>query len=115
MDAVRAALRDYTRLDALATNPLQSARLFRNERDPAARARALQHLLRQAAETLETNPRDQKLFRVIRYTYLEPLATQEPVAERLDLPFSTYRHQLGRGIARIAAWLWLRERAQRRD
>ena len=83
----------------------------KNERDPAARARALQQLLRQAAGTLETNPRDQKLFRVVRHTYLEPLATQELVAERLDLPFSTYRYQLGRAIARIAAWLWLRERA----
>ena len=115
MDAVRSALRDYTRPDALAANPIQSARLFRSEHDPAARARALRQLLRQAAGTLEMNPRDQKLFRVIQYTYLEPLATQEAVAERLDLPFSTYRHQLGRGIARIGAWLWLRERAQRRD
>ena len=76
--------------------------------------RALQQLLREAAETLESNPRDQKLSRVIRHTYLEPLATQELVAERLDLPFSTYRHQLGRAVARIGAWLWLRERAQRR-
>jgi crotonobetainyl-CoA:carnitine CoA-transferase CaiB-like acyl-CoA transferase len=42
MGAVRAALRDYTRLDALATNPLQSAHLLRNERDPAARGRVLQ-------------------------------------------------------------------------
>jgi hypothetical protein len=114
-EAVRAALRDYTSPDRLAANPLTSTRLVGNEPDADAPGRALQRLLRQAAETLDANPRDRKLFRVVRYTYLEPLATQELVAERLDLPFSTYRHQLGRAITRIAAWLRLRERARRRD
>jgi hypothetical protein len=112
--AVRTALRDYTRPDALAENPLRFACLIREDSEPEGPGRALQQVLRQAAETLNAHPRDLKLFRVIRHTYLEPLPTQELVAERLDLPWSTYRHQLGRAIDRIAGWLWLRERAQRR-
>lgn len=30
-------------------------------------------------------------------------------AERLGLPFSTYRYQLAQGLERLAAWLWQRE------
>ena len=111
LGAVRSALRDYTRPDALADNPLRFSRLLRGEADPRARIRALQQLLREAAETLDNSPRDQKLSRVIRHTYFEPLATQELAAERLNLPFSTYRHHLRRAIERIGGWLWLRETA----
>ncbi len=114
LHAVRAALRDYSRPDALAENPLRFSRLLQNEADPEGRVRVLQQWLREAADTLSMNPRDQKLYHVIRHTYFEPLATQELVAERLNLPFSTYRHQLGRAIQRIGAWLWVREGAQRR-
>lgn len=107
--AVRGALRDYTRPDALADGPLRLARL--SQRAPAERAIALQGLLREAAEALRANPRDMKLYRAVWHTYFEPLATQEAVAERLGLPFSTYRHHLGRAIERIGTWLWNRERA----
>jgi hypothetical protein len=36
------------------------------------------------------------------------LASQEKVAERLGLPFSTYRYQLAKGIERVAEMLWQR-------
>lgn len=35
--------------------------------------------------------------------------SQELVAERLDLPFSTYRRHLAAGLERVVAWLWERE------
>ena len=69
----------------------------------------LQALLREAAEALRANPRDEKLYRALRRTYLEPAATQELAAELLGLPFSTYRYHLTTGIARVTAWLWRRE------
>jgi len=37
------------------------------------------------------------------------MATQEHVAELLDLPFSTYRRHLKAGVARVADALWSRE------
>jgi hypothetical protein len=109
--AVRQALRDYTRPAALADGPLRSSRLLRGARDAQARAAALQGLLCAAAEELQTHPRDLKLHRALWLTYFEPLPTQELAAERLGLPFSTYRHHLTRGIERIARSLWQRERA----
>jgi hypothetical protein len=69
----------------------------------------LRSVLREAAEALRGNPRDEKLYRAVHRTYLEPAATQELAAARLELPFSTYRAHLTGGIDRIADWLWRRE------
>ena len=107
--AVRQALRDYTRPGALAANPLLRSRLLVERADPEDGPEGLQALLLEAAETLRSNPKDEKLYRVLRHTYLQPLPTQEAAAELLDLPFSTYRYQLGKGLARVTDWLWQRE------
>ncbi|MGN9913678.1 hypothetical protein ACTMTJ_39715 [Phytohabitans sp. LJ34] len=101
--AVRRALRDYTRDDALAANPLSRSRVA------VEASGGLRAVLRDAADALRANPRDEKLFRAVHRTYLEPAATQELAAARLELPFSTYRAHLTSGIERIAEWLWRRE------
>jgi hypothetical protein len=103
--AVRQALRDYTRPDRLAANPLCRTRLL-----PSAdqTPEALQATLRQAVDSLNHNPKDAKLYRALWHTYFEPEATQEKTAERLDLPFNTYRYHLAAGLDRLIAWLWYR-------
>ena len=58
---------------------------------------------------MQANPRDERLYRAIHATYLAPVGTQERAAERLGLPFSTYRYHLTTGIERVTAWLWQRE------
>lgn len=108
-EAVRQALRDYTRPDALATNPLLRSRLLVKEADSDPTPATLQALLLEAAAILRSNPKDEKLYRAIWRTYLEPAPTQELAAERLNLPFSTYRYHLTNGIERITEWLWQRE------
>ena len=109
--AVRQALRDYTRPEALADNPLLRSRLVVERAGAGQPVEALRALLREAAETLRANPRDERFYRAVHRTYLEPAPTQEAAAERLGLPFSTYRAHLGGGIARVVAWLWRRELA----
>ena len=108
-EAVRQALRDYTRPDRLATNALLRTRLVGETGKQDAAPATLQVLLREAAATLTANPRDAKFHRAVWHTYLEPAPTQELAAELLDLPFNTYRYHLARGIERIADWLWRRE------
>ena len=108
-EAVRRALRDYQRPAALTANPLLRSRLARTKAVGAPTPDALQALIRDAVESLKGNPRDEKLYRAVRRTYLEPAATQELAAESLGLPFGTYRSQLSAGLARITEWLWLRE------
>jgi hypothetical protein len=44
-------------------------------------------------------------------TFLRGVPTQEAVAHRLGLPFSTYRRHLGRGIKLLCEELWRRELA----
>ncbi len=108
-EAVRRALRDYNRPDALAGNPLLRSRVLRDVAGPNPGPDALRSLLRASAETLTASPREEKFYRALHRTYFQPAPTQESAAELLGLPFNTYRYHLGKGIERVAAWLWQRE------
>ena len=109
-EAVRDLLKNLTRPDALEGNPLLRSRLaFEAAGDEPPIPSTLVHLVREAAESLRGNPRDEKLYRAVYRTYLEPAAAQELAAEALGLPFSTYRYHLSGGVKRIADWLWERE------
>ena len=112
-EAVRAALRDFTQPDLLATNPLIQSRLALDQAGHSADARqrlaALQAHLKAAADELQASPRDAKLYRAVYHTYLQPAPTQEQAAELLDIPFSTYRRHLKSGLQRITKILWQQE------
>lgn len=107
--AVRAALRDLHRPEALATSPLLRSRVVRDQVADQPPAIALQQLLRVGILTLLDRPKEAKFARALQATFLAPATTQEAAAERLGLPFTTYRYQLAQGIERLAAWLWQRE------
>jgi NACHT domain-containing protein len=108
-DAVRTALRELHRRDALATNPLVRTRVVRERGAELAPADALRELLHEAVDALRAEPRGEKPARALDCTYLRPAPTQEAAAELLDLPFSTYRGHLTRGLERVVDWLWHRE------
>jgi hypothetical protein len=112
-EAVRSALRHFTRLSELHDNPLVRSRLVLDATGPEApiadRAAALQSLLRAAVEQLQASPKQTKLYRALYHTYLQPAATQELVAELLDVPFSSYRRHLKTGIDEVVDLLWRRE------
>ena len=54
-------------------------------------------------------PRDAKFWRALELTYFRPAGSQELAAERLALPFGTYRYQLATGIERVVQTLWTQE------
>ncbi|MEV6041805.1 ATP-binding protein [Nonomuraea sp. NPDC052116] len=107
-EAVRKALRQLSRLDALAASPLARTRLIA-ERAGQNPATALGDLLRQAIDDLSEDPRSVKFHRALSVTFLRGTPTQELAAERLGLPFTTYRRHLTAGIERVCADLWHRE------
>jgi hypothetical protein len=111
--AVRQALRNFGRLDALARNPLAQTLVVTSVAGDGSPARALQRLLRDAVSALASSPRDLKFHRALWHTYIEPAPTQELAAELLDLPFNTYRYHLARGIERVSDWLRQREEMAR--
>jgi hypothetical protein len=103
-DAVRDALKGYARPHRLAESPLLSARLVREQDgDPVE---VLRTLLSDAADELNQGVRDRPYFRALDATYLRPAPTQALAAERLGVPFSTYRRHLGRGVDHVVDALW---------
>ena len=114
--AVRDALRHYTRADLLLRSPLLETRIATGRGSKATDVAQLQQLLSDAAGTIFVNERDQRLHRVLELTYFRPAPKQEAVAERLGLPFSTYRRYLTTGVERLTEWLWHQEqKALERD
>jgi hypothetical protein len=107
-DAIRAALRSWRRPDLLATNPLTASRLVTRstEADPVE---ALRAALKTALYQLGQDARQGKGHRAVLATYLSGAPTQEAAAERLGLPFSTYRRHLAQGLAALHSLLWWQE------
>jgi DNA-directed RNA polymerase specialized sigma24 family protein len=102
--AVRAALRGWPRL---AGNPLLRSRLVAGDGlGPEAAEEVLRGLIRRAVEAVGDDPREAKFSRAVTATYLERRTSQEAAAERLALPFSTYRRHLHRGLQRVCDHLW---------
>jgi hypothetical protein len=106
--AVRDALRNIGRVGTLGTSPLLA---IREVRERGGSPEALRRVLTEAAEVMREHPRDIKQYRAVDRTYPRPAPTQELAAELLNLPFTTYRRHLTRGVARIAEALWQRENA----
>jgi hypothetical protein len=104
LGTLKGALRDFHRPDLLVRNPLLRHG-FANL-GASAGPQELQALLSETASALFSNPRDEKLHRVIELTYFQPTPKQEAVAERLSLSFSTYRRYLTTARDRLACWLW---------
>jgi hypothetical protein len=101
--AVRHALRALQRPAELAMNPLARSRLI------VEHGAALQDVLIQAIEALRKERGGEKHHRAVAATYLRGMPTQEAVAARLGLPFSTYRRHLAGGVERICDALWRQE------
>ncbi|MEU9383032.1 AAA family ATPase [Streptomyces sp. NPDC048279] len=98
--AVRDALRALRRPEALACNPLNHSRLV------VETSHSLGNLLTQAIEALLEERGGNKWHRAIVTTYVRAALTQEAAAERLGLPFSTYRRHLNAGMERVSDILW---------
>ncbi len=112
-DAVQDALRNYTRAGTLRGNPLLRSRLVVErsgaQASEAEREAALQALLKETLESLQSSPREAKLYRALYHTFVKPEPTQERAAEVMDIPFSTYRRHLKAGVTRVVQLLWQRE------
>ncbi|MFJ4634019.1 ATP-binding protein [Streptomyces sp. NPDC088847] len=100
--AVRAALRDQGREDLLDANPLCASRLTSD-------GKSLRALLAEAVAALADDRRGAKRHDAVHTTYFLRMPNQEAAAQRLGLPFSTYRRHLTAGVALVCERLWDRE------
>jgi hypothetical protein len=109
--AVREALRNLHHPEALQSNPLLFSRTVTVEAeygnsDPVE---SLKRLLTETVGALLEEPRGAKLHRAVSTTFLERPRTQEAAAQRLGLPYSTYRRHLMQGVERVCELLRRRE------
>jgi hypothetical protein len=106
--AVRNTLRSWRRPDVLGDSRMAHSRMVAEAGgdDPVA---ALRRIFSAALDTLGDDPRQAKFHRVLTATFLDGAPTQEAAAERLGLPFSTYRRHLARGLSGLSALLWKAE------
>ena len=104
--AVKRALDAYPERAALTTNPLTRSRLVVGRDEPAGTpAEQLAELLEDAIDRLRTESH-RKAHAALMRTFITPAPTQALAAERLGIPFSTYRRHLKKGIDLVTAHLW---------
>ncbi|WP_188114017.1 ATP-binding protein [Streptomyces apricus] len=101
--AVRSALRDLRRPQALAANPLSRSRLVVDH------GMSLRDVLSNAVAGLVTGRGGDKAHQVAGLAFLEGAPTQEAAARRLGMPYSTYRRHLTTAVSRIEEQLWRHE------
>ncbi len=111
--AVRTALRTLGSFTELQTNPLLKSRVVADQIDSdvsfAEKAACLQSLLTEMVDQLKEAVSDEEVHKTIYCTYINPIGTQEEVADALNLAFSTYRRRLRKGIEAVTELLWQRE------
>ncbi|MGW4208512.1 ATP-binding protein [Lentzea sp. NPDC004789] len=103
--AVKDALRCLHNPAELSANPLLRDRALAGEfgdSSPETLRAQLAEVIAQLAET----PRTVKHHRVLTATYLNGNTTQAGTAERLAMPFSTYRRHLTAGVQLVCDHLW---------
>jgi hypothetical protein len=101
--AIRSMLRSWHQPDAVAANPLVSARVFGAD-DPVV---ALRKTVRIAVDRLRDDRQGDKPCRAVVATYFDRAwTTQQAAARRIGVPFSSYRRHLNRGLDRLCELLW---------
>ncbi|MEL7372745.1 MAG: hypothetical protein AAFN74_27720, partial [Myxococcota bacterium] len=103
--AVIEALKVYGR-DSL----LERCRLKTAEAIGGGTPSEIRAFLAKGLADLRRLPKDRKLARAVEVRYLEGTDTREAAAERLGIPFSTYRRHLSKGTKLLIDWVWEQER-----
>jgi len=108
--ALQHALENFTRSDQLQGSALLRSRWARHGAgaEPPS-PQVLRRLIREAVTAMTEHPRDARLARALEAAFLHPAPSREAAAERIDVPFSTFRRHLAKGIERLEEILWSSE------
>lgn len=113
VEYISEALKSFTNVARLAKNPLIRSRLVvdrvAGDADIKDRVAKLRDLIKEAAETLNSNSKDDKLYAALETCYFRPLKSQEAAAEKIDVSIATIRRHLRAGVGRVADVLWQQE------
>ena len=112
-NSVYEALKNYQAEKKLASNPLVRSKLVLNHaggnEDISILVATLRDCIAGACDAIKESPKEEKLFRVIFRTFINPVGSQETTADFLNLPFSTYRRYLRKAVNLVIEYLWAME------
>jgi hypothetical protein len=112
-ESVYEALKDFYTYNRLVENPLTHSKLVLNTLATNApadeRVSKLKEKLQTAIKKIEASPRDEKFYRVLYRTFINVAGSQEQTADFLNIPFSTYRRYLKKGVQLVTEMLWNEE------
>jgi hypothetical protein len=111
--SVYEALKEYQSDKKLAANPLIRSKLVldsaEGNEENSVLVATLKDCIAEACDTIKENPKEEKFFRVIFRTFINPVGSQEAAADYLNLPFSTYRRYLRKAVNSVTEYLWAKE------
>jgi hypothetical protein len=112
-ESVYDALKDFYTYNRLVQNPLTRSKFVVQALTPDApedeRVSKLKEKLQTSIKKIEASPRDEKFYRVLYRTFINVAGSQEQTADFLNIPFSTYRRYLKKGVQLITEMLWNEE------
>lgn len=112
-ETVYEALKEYQSEKKLASNPLIRSKLVlsraEGNEDISILVATLKDCIAEACDSIKESPKEEKFFRVIFRTFINPVGSQEAAADYLNLPFSTYRRYLKKAVALVTEYLWAME------
>ena len=112
-EAAREAIKGLVQPGILLESDLLHSRLVADRVDPDAddvkRAQVLDTLVREAIASVATVRKGETYHPALETMFIRPAPSQAIGAERLDLPFSTFRRHLARGIELVVEALWAQE------
>lgn len=109
-ESVQHAIKAYHQSDILLTNPLLKSKLIlknvNKETKDIDKIKMLKGYIDQTLKEIEDSPIDGKYHRVLYRTFINPVGSQEKVADYLNMSFSTYRRYLKSAIEKLVRLLW---------
>jgi len=108
-ESVQQAIKSYHQSELLLSNPLLKSKLVLNkvtkEMKDYDKIKILKSFIDQILKEIAESPVDGKYHRILYRTFINPVGSQEKVADYLNMSFSTYRRYLKTALEKLVRLL----------
>lgn len=112
-ESVQQAIKSYHQSDLLLASPLLKSKLVlkkaTKEMKEYDKIKILKSCIDITLKEIEDSPVDGKYYRILYRTFINPVGSQEKVADYLNMSFSTYRRYLKSALDKLVRLLWNQE------
>ena len=108
--SAQSAIKNYHQTDLLLNNPLLKSKLILHELSEETKdldkIKVLKGFIDKVLKEIEASPVDGKYYRILYRTFINPVGSQEKVADYLNMSFSTYRRYLKNALDKLTSLMW---------